>query len=421
MVHSGDSTRPTSSALKNLECTRCGRLFDPDELAQLCECGGPLFARYDLGAARRSLTREALQQRSQDLWRYNELLPVRDRDAIVSLGERMTPIIKLQRSSASVGLEQLFLKDEGLLPTGSFKARGAAVGISRACELGVHAFAMPTNGNAGSAWSMYAARVGMSATIVMPEAAPAVAQLQCALAGANVFLVDGLISDAGRVVGNIVRRDSIYDASTLKEPYRIEGKKTLGFEIAEQFGWDLPDVIIYPTGGGVGLIGMHKAFGELQELGMIGKRLPRFVAVQSSGCAPIIDAWKNRHETSAPWENAKTVAFGINVPKALGDFLILRLLYESGGSAVAVDDDEILKFQQDLIANEGVLACPEGGATLAAAAKLRQQGIIDPGERVLLINTGSGALYPDVARPRLEFVRPDQEPPHIGKAGCWQD
>ena len=400
-----------SSALALLECTRCKREYDPDQVRQVCSCGGPLFVRYDFHAVKRSLHRDALRHRTNGLWRFRELLPVRSDDAIVSLGESATPIIPLRRTGETIGLSHLFLKDEGLLPTGSFKARGAAVGVSRARELGVTSFAMPTNGNAGSAWSMYAARAGISATIVMPVAAPAVHRTQCALAGAKVFLVNGLIGDAGRLVHQATKRWNLYDASTLKEPYRIEGKKTLGFEIAQQFEWDLPDVIVYPTGGGVGLIGMHKAFSELQTLGFLDKRTPRFVAVQSSGCAPIVAAWRDRRDSTDPWENATTVAFGINVPKAFGDFLILRILYETNGSALAVDDIAILEYQKALILNEGVLACPEGGATLAAAAFLRRQGHIAPSDRVLLINTGSGALYPDLTDQEFEVIDPSAELP----------
>lgn len=397
------------STLTRLECSRCTLEHDADRVQQLCACGGPLLARYDLEAARQSLTLDSLQNRARDLWRFRELLPVRRDDAIVSLGEQTTPIISLSRTSETLGLGNLFLKDEGLLPTGSFKARGAAVGVSRARELGVSAFAMPTNGNAGSAWAMYAARAGMSATIVMPAVAPAIHRMQCALAGAKVFLVNGLIGDAGRLVSQTVSQNHLYDASTLKEPYRIEGKKTLGFEIAEQFEWHLPEVIIYPTGGGVGLIGMHKAFRELQELGLLEKRMPRFIAVQSSGCAPIVAAWREGLDASRPWENARTVAFGINVPKALGDFLVLRILRETGGGAVAMDDNAILECQKTLVAREGVLACPEGGATLAAAILLHEQGKIAPDERVLLINTGSGALYADVPSPKLEVIEPKDE------------
>ena len=297
-----------------------------------------------------------------------------------------------------IGLRPLFCKDESQLPTGSFKARGAAVGISRARELGVRAFAMPTNGNAGSAWSAYAARASLRATIVMPTSAPEIHQLQCRAFGARVMLVDGLISDAGRLVAQLVAEGGDYDASTLKEPYRIEGKKTLGFEIAEQFDWNLPDAIVYPTGGGVGLIGMHKAFVELQALGLLDERLPRFFAVQSSGCAPIVAAWENGDEVSTPWNAATTIAFGINVPKAIGDFLVLRILRDTHGAAIAVDDARIVEYQAMLINHEGVLACPEGGATLAAVARAHQDGLIADDERVLIINTGSGALYPEALR-----------------------
>ena len=355
-----------------------------------------MLARYDLKRAAMSLTRESLAHRANDLWRFRELLPVRRDDAIVSLGERPSPILHLRHVGTNAGVEALFCKDEGLLPAGSFKARGAAVGVSRARELGVKRFAMPTNGNAGSAWSLYGARAGMRATIAMPRSTPAIHRTICSLAGAEVILVDGLITDAGRIIATVVADDAAYDASTLKEPYRIEGKKTMGFEIAEQFAWDLPDAIVYPTGGGVGLIGMHKAFRELQAIGLLDPRMPRFFAVQSTGCAPIVKAWNERRESSTPWEEASTVAFGINVPKALGDFLVLRILSETGGGAIAVDDALILEYQRRLIQLEGVLACPEGGAALAAVAQAQRAGAIGARERVLIINTGSGAQYPDV-------------------------
>jgi threonine synthase len=398
-----------ASALTTLGCSRCSGTHDPDRVQHLCSCGAPLLARYDLAVAAKSLSRDSLAHRAHDLWRFRELLPVRDDEAIVSLGERPSPVLRLRRTSESVDVAELYCKDEAALPTGSFKARGAAVGISRARELGVHTFAMPSNGNAGSAWSLYAARAGMRAIIAMPVLAPAIHRLQCVLAGAKVVLVDGLITDAGRLVARAVAREGWYDASTLKEPYRIEGKKTLGFEIAEQFAWNLPDVIVYPTGGGVGLIGMHKAFRELQAIGLLGERLPRFVAVQASGCAPIVKAFREGQETSAAWDGASTVAFGINVPKAIGDFLILRILNESRGAAIAVNDDEILEYQRQLIEQEGVLACPEGGATLAAVAQLRRDQIIGVHERVLIINTGSGALYPDIVCPPVETIGADGE------------
>lgn len=401
----------STSALSHLECSRCQREQDADCIAHVCSCGGPLLARYDLALAARTLTHGSFAHRADNLWRLRELLPVRSEDALISLGERATPIVGLRRAAEKIGIDNLLLKDDGLLPTGSFKARGAAVGVSRAHELGVTAFAMPTNGNAGTAWSAYAARVGMSATIVMPALAAPMHRSQCELAGARVFLVDGLIGDAGRIVARAAQRDGLYDASTLKEPYRIEGKKTLGFEIAEQFDWTLPDVIIYPTGGGVGLIGMHKAFCELQALGLLEMRLPRFVAVQSSGCAPIVQAWQERRDSSIAWENPSTVAFGINVPKALGDFLVLRTLYETCGVAVAVDDEAILEWQQVLVSDEGVAACAEGGATLAAAALLARRGEIAPGERVLLVNTGSCALSEDVVCSHADLLAPDDDLP----------
>lgn len=334
---------------------------------------------------------------------------MRHDEAIVSLGERPTPILALKRAGEDVGLTGLFCKDEAALPSGSFKARGAAVGISRARELGVTSFAMPTNGNAGSAWSAYAARAGMQAIIAMPSRAPAIHRLQCALAGAKVTLVDGLISDAGAIVARLVAKTGMYDASTLKEPYRIEGKKTMGFEIAEQFAWHLPEVIVYPTGGGVGLIGMHKAFCELRTIGLLGPHMPRFFAVQSTGCAPIVKAWQERRESSTAWQHAATIAFGINVPKALGDFLILRILKGTGGEAIAVDDARILEYQRKLIEQEGVLACPEGGATLAAVAQARQNGAIGAAERVLIINTAGAQLSPDVPCPHLTTIGPDDE------------
>jgi threonine synthase len=385
-----------SSALNYLDCSKCGARYDADAVAQLCACGAPLLARYDLAKAGQTLSPEALRGRQRTLWRYAELLPVRDSANRVSLHEAMTPILPMQRSGAELGIDALYLKDEGVLPTGSFKARGAAVGVSRAKEIGVGAFAMPTNGNAGGAWAAYAARAGIEAYVVMPQSAPAINRLECVMAGARVFLVDGLISDAGRIVAAAIAEHGLYDASTLKEPYRIEGKKTMGFELAEQFEWNVPDVIVYPTGGGVGIIGMYKAMRELQALGFVGERMPRFVAVQAEGCAPIVEAWKAHRAESVFWENAQTVAFGITVPKALGDFLVLKALYEPDGAAVAVSDTALLEMQALVGDREGVLLCPEGAATVAAAKQLRESGWIAREERVLLINTGSGLKYPNV-------------------------
>ena len=379
----------TGSALAYLECPKCGVRTDADAVAHLCSCGSPLLARYDLERAGTTLNRESLLDRPDDMWRWRELLPVRDGDFYVSLGERATPVVALPHAGAGAGITRLAVKDEGLLPTGSFKARGAAVGVSRARELGVRAFAMPTNGNAGGAWTAYGRRAGMEAYVAMPRSAPAVHRYECAAAGAHVTLVDGLISDAGKVVAGWVRERGLYDASTLKEPYRIEGKKTMGFEIAMQYGWDLPDVILYPTGGGVGLIGIDKALAELRALGIIRARMPRMVAVQATGCAPIVRAWEAHASESAFWENARTAAFGITVPKAIGDFLVLEAVYASEGCAIAVDDEAILGWRDRVAAEEGVLLCNEGAATIAAAAALRESGWIRDGERVLAINTGS--------------------------------
>ena len=332
-----------------------------------------------------------LARRPWNLWRYAELLPIRDVGRhTVSLGESVTPILPLAGVGSDIGIGALLCKDEGLLPTGSFKARGAAVGVSRARELGVTSFAMPTNGNAGGAWALYGRRAGIDARVVMPKSAPAIHRYECEAAGAEVTLVDGVISDAGKVVAALVSETGIYDASTLKEPYRIEGKKTMGFELAEQFDWHVPDVIVYPTGGGVGLIGIHKALLELREIGFPIYRLPRMVAVQAAGCAPIVRAFEAGLRESQFWNDAKTAAFGINVPKALGDFLVLDALYDTGGCAIAVDDAAIAEYRRRVAATEGVLLCPEGAATIAAAAVLRENGWIRDGERVLAINTGSG-------------------------------
>jgi threonine synthase len=325
------------------------------------------------------------------------------------MGEGMTPLLKLAASGKKAGIPNLYMKDEGVIPTGTFKARGAAVGVSRAKELGVRVLAMPTNGNAGAAWAAYCARAGIRSVIVMPEEAPMITRKECAVNGADLYLVRGLISDAGRIVGRAVKKYGFFDASTLKEPYRIEGKKTMGLEIAEQFGWEVPEVIIYPTGGGVGIIGIYKAMLELREMGWIGKNLPRLVAVQAAGCAPIIKAWREGKKESEFWQNSRTLAFGINVPKALGDFLVLEALYKTGGCAVAVEDDEIIRAQRSLGALEGVFVCPEGGATLAAAEKLRRDGWIAEHERVVLLNTGTGLIYPETVSAEAPLLNPDDD------------
>ena len=383
--------------LTHLECPRCGQRHEPDRLQNLCSCGSPLLARYDLAAVARAVTPERFPLRPADLWRYRELLSVADPRHVTTLGEGWTPLLRVPAYGARIGVTDLIVKDEGLTPTGSFKARGAAVGVSRARELGVQRIAMPTNGNAGAAWATYAARAGLGATIVMPLGAPTICRRECLAAGADLRLVDGLISDAGRHVAGIVAdaAGAIFDAGTLREPYRLEGKKTMGYEIAEQLGWQVPDVIIYPTGGGVGLIGIHKAMHELRELGWIGDKLPRLVAVQSTGCAPVVRAFAAGQPRTEPWVDARTIAFGINVPAPLGDELMLDALRESSGTAVAVDDAEILADLRDFGTDEGLLLCPEGAACLTAARQLRAGGWIRAGERVVVLNTGAGLKYPE--------------------------
>jgi threonine synthase len=344
---------------------------------------------------RAAVTPGDIASRPPDLWRYHEVLPVRDPAHVTTLGEGMTPLLPLPTYGGRVGVPRLLMKDEGLVPTGTFKARGAAVGVSRAKELGVRAVAMPTNGNAGAAWSLYAARAGIGSLVVMPQDAPEITRRECVVAGAELHLVDGLINHAGAIVKQAVEdRDGYQEVSTLKEPYRIEGKKTMGYEIAEQLGWRVPDVIVYPAGGGVGLIGIHKAVQEMRELGWVGERLPRLVAVQSTGCPPIVDAFEAGLDESALVEGTHTLAFGINVPKALGDFLVLRAVRGSGGTAVAVSDEEILAELAVVAADEGTWVCPEGAACFAAVRRLRQDGWLSVDDEVVVLNTGTGLKYP---------------------------
>ena len=386
----------TYSYLSHLECSRTGERYDADEVQGVSRVGAPLLVRYDLDAAREAVRPDELAGRPHDLWRYHEVLPVRDPRHVTTLGEGMTPLLPMTTYGTGVGIPRLLMKDEGLVPTGSFKARGAAVGVSRARELGVKAVAMPTNGNAGAAWSVYAARAGMGSLIVMPQDAPEITRRECVAAGAELYLVDGLINHAGALVKAAVEQRTGYqEVSTLKEPYRIEGKKTMGYEIAEQLGWQVPDVILYPAGGGVGLIGIHKAMLEMQQLGWIGDRLPRLVAVQAEGCRPIVDAFEQGKDESELKDGTHTLAFGINVPKALGDFLMLQAVRESGGTAVAVTDEDILAELAALASAEGSWVCPEGAACFAAAKRLREEGWIGEDERVVVLNTGSGLKYPE--------------------------
>lgn len=395
------------SYLSHLRCSKTGEIHDADQPQQLSRAEAPLLASYDLEALKQAWRPADLLGRPASLWRYHELLPVHDPAHVVTLGEGLTPLLHLPTLGKQIGIPDLWMKDESIIPTGSFKARGAAVGISRARELGVTHFAMPTNGNAGAAWALYGARAGLRSTIVMPQAAPAITRLETSLAGARLYLVDGLISDAGRQVAQAVAEQSLFDASTLKEPYRIEGKKTMGLEIAEQFGWTLPDVILYPTGGGVGLIGIFKALLELQELGWIKGDLPRLVAVQASGCAPIVQAWQQGDRESRFWPDSQTLAFGINVPKALGDFLVLDALYRTEGCAIAVDERAITAEIRQLASQEGSFVCPEGAAAFAAARQLREAGWIREGERVVVLNTGAGIKYPDAITVLPQRLRRD--------------
>ncbi|TKD72126.1 threonine synthase [Pseudalkalibacillus hwajinpoensis] len=397
----------TYSMISHLTCPKCKETYSSDSIQQLCACGSPLLVEYQLDEVRKSLTKEALIGRPSSLWRYHELLPVKKEGNVISFEEGMTPLSKLPVLGKQMGISNLYIKDEGMVPTGSFKARGASVGISKAKELGVKHLAMPTNGNAGAAWSLYAAKAKIEAYIVMPEDAPEITRKEVSISGANLFLVNGLISDAGKIVADLVKEQGFYDASTLKEPYRIEGKKTMGYEIAEQLNWELPDVILYPTGGGVGLIGIYKAFLELKELGWIdGQKFPRLVAVQSEGCAPIVKAYQEGKTESEFWKNSETHAFGINVPKAIGDFLVLDAIYQTGGCAVAVSEDEIRESQGEVAREEGQFICPEGAATFAAARRLRETNWINENDQVVCLNTGLGIKYPDAFDVEAPLLQP---------------
>jgi threonine synthase len=343
-----------------------------------------------------TVTRAEIAGRAPTLWRYHELLPVRAPENVLSLGEGMTPLLELPRLGAEYGVPGLLMKDEGLIPTGTFKARGAAVGASRARELGVTGIAMPTNGNAGAAWATYAARGGMRSLIAMPLDAPLITRRECTITGAELHLVDGHIGQCGQFIAEeLKKREGYQDVSTLKEPYRLEGKKTMGLELVEQLGWRVPDVILYPTGGGVGLIGIYKALQELRELGWIDGTLPRLVSVQASGCAPIVKAFEAKASHAEPWPDPHTVAFGLTVPKPLGDALILDALYATNGTAIAVSDEETLAEQARCARLEGAFICPEGAATLAAVRQLREDGWLAASEEVVVLNTGLGIKYGD--------------------------
>jgi threonine synthase len=378
----------------HLECGLCGTKHEAHRLHNLCTaCGKPLLVRYDLERAKMFLKKESLAARRPDMWRYREMLPLERDENIVSLGEGWTPLLRATRLGRRVGVPDLFIKDESQNPTQSFKARGMAAAVSMAKELGVKKLAVPSAGNAAGALAAYAARAGLKSYIFMPRDTPRANVVECQQTGAHVTLMDGLITDCGAEVGKRKEKEGWFDVSTLKEPYRIEGKKTLGYELAEQMEWRLPDVIIYPTGGGTGLIGMWKAFDEMEQLGWIGSKRPRMVTVQAEGCAPIVRAFEEGNRFADEFPNAATAASGLRVPKAIGDFLILDALRASGGTAVAVSDEELIEAVHDIGAVEGIFCAPEGAACLPALRKLVESGEVNKHERVVLFNTGSGVKY----------------------------
>jgi threonine synthase len=380
----------------DLRCSRCRRTFSPRRVQSFCpDCTAPLVAVYDLAAARSRLDRDALGRREGSLWRYRELLPVEDDANIVSLGEGWTPLIRPETLSRELGVD-IRVKEEGYNPTGSFKARGLCLAVAKAKELGIREVAMPSAGNAGGALAAYAAKAGIRAHVFVPADTPRVNIREVALYGADVVLVEGVISDAAKKMQEVLKETSWFDLSTMKEPYRLEGKKTMGYELAEQYGWELPDVILYPTGGGTGLIGMWKAFQEMEELGWISGKRPRMVSVQADGCAPIVRAFAAGERTSAFWERAATAASGLRVPKAFADAMILDALYESGGTAVAVSDEELLRDMRRVAASEGIFLCPEGAAAVSGLRALVKRGAVRAGERIVVFNTGSGYKYTEL-------------------------
>lgn len=391
-----------SKFLTHLECAKTGQQYDAHKLQNLSDVGAPLLARYDLGLVNKALSKHDLIKRQPNMWRYKELLPVRDDHFQITLGEGFTPLRKVNQLGGEVGLSELFIKDESVNPTGSFKARGISSAISAALERGAQKFAIPSAGNAAGALSAYAAAAGKEAYVFMPNDTPLAFKLECDYYGAHVELVDGLISDCGAIVNKRKEEEGWYEVSTLKEPYRLEGKKTMGFELAEQCNWQLPDVIIYPTGGGTGLIGMWKAFDELEAMGWIDSKRPRMVVVQSEGCAPMVKAFHENKEEAEIWKDAQTVASGLRVPSAVGDFLILRALRETNGTAVAVSDRELIQYSKLMAKHTGIFPAPEGGATLAAALKLKERQWLGDDENVVLYNTGTGFKYMEALNHNFE-------------------
>jgi threonine synthase len=384
----------------HLDCTRCNRRYPPGQVLHTCEDdGAPLFARYDLERAAKNMRPGHLALREPTLWRYDDVLPVDNPDHRVSLGEGFTPLVSSRRLGSQVGLPRLFIKDESGEPTGSFKARGLALAVSMAKALGVTDLCLPSAGNAGSALAAYAAKGGLRAHVFVPSDVPRLFLMETRAYGAEVETVDGLITDAGKVCAERAKANGWYECATLKEPYRVEGKKTMGYELAEQMGWKLPDAILYPTGGGTGLIGMWKAFREMEAMGYLGPGRPRMYAVQAEGCAPIVKAFSEGLEEAPMWEGARTLAHGLRVPKALGDFLILRALRESHGAAVAVSEEEIIQGVKDAAAAEGIFMAPEGGACVAALRKLKANGHLSPDDTIVVFNTGTGFKYVEAMAP----------------------
>src|ERR1022692_4041874 len=381
------------TTITHLECAACGKRHEAGQIHNLCECGGPLLVRYDLDKLREGWSREWIPSGPTSMWRYAPVLPVSKPSAMISLGEGMTPLVHTKRLGARLGSEDLWVKDEGVNPTGSFKARGLSCAVSMCAELGVKKVAIPSAGNAAGAMAAYAAAAGIEAHIFMPRDVPQANYIECCAAGAIVTLVDGLIGDCAKLVAAGAAEHGWYDVSTLKEPYRIEGKKTMGYEVAEQLDWQLPDAIFYPTGGGVGMIGMWKAFDEMEALGWIGAKRPKMIAVQVEGCQPVVRAFERGEARSQFWDNATTVAAGLRVPKPLGDFLILEAVRASGGTALAVSDGELLDAGIQLAREEGVFAAPEGAACVAALEKLLASGFLKPAERIVIYNTGAGLKY----------------------------
>ena len=378
----------------HLRCSNCGEIYESNRLHNLCEkCGKPLLAVYDLAKAAATLTKESLKTRAATMWRYAEVLPVERAENIVSLGEGWTPLFTAERLGAQIGASNLFIKDESTNPTASFKARGMSAAVSMAKELGATKLAAPSAGNAGGALSCYAAAAGLEAFIFMPRDTPVACIIECETAGANVTLIDGLITDCGRIVAERKTAEGWFDVSTLKEPYRVEGKKTMGYELAEQMNWQLPDAILYPTGGGTGLVGMWKAFDEMQQLGWISAKRPKMISVQAAGCAPVVQAFEQNLTHGANIENANTVASGLRVPKAVGDFLMLDILRKSNGTAIAVTDEELVENARQIARTTGIFVAPEGGACLAALKKLLASGFLKPNENIVIFNTGSGVKY----------------------------